>query len=82
MAKKMLEIIYGHSPVLGFIYLKYLKVCTTTYIITFQDKKFHVHQIILSERSEFFDAMFRSELFESKTNSLEIPDAEPKVTIG
>ena len=55
---------------------------TYYFIITFQDKKFHVHQIILSERSEFFDAMFRSELFESKTNSLEIPDAEPKVTIG
>ena len=47
--------------------------------MSLQDKRFHVHQRILSERSEFFDAMFRSELFETKNNSMEINDADPKV---
>jgi len=73
------DLIPNHLSMMRRLARKFTDKSTSDFIVKSQDKKFYVHQIILSERSEFFDAMFRSELFESKTNSLEIPDAEPKV---
>ena len=47
---------------------------TSDFIVHCQDKQFHVHQIILQEKSEYFAAIFHNECIEKRNKVLKIND--------
>lgn len=51
-------------------------------ILQVEDKQFHAHKAVLACRSKVFGAMFKHELKESQTNTVEIKDMEPATMIS
>ena len=52
---------------------------TSDFIVRCQDKQFHLHQITLQEKSEYFVAIFHNDCIEKRDKVLKINDFPPKV---
>ena len=52
---------------------------TSDFIVKCQDKQFHVHQLILRERSKYFEAILHNDCKEKRENMLIIDDFGPDV---
>jgi hypothetical protein len=52
---------------------------TSDFIVNCQDKVFYVHQSILRERSEYFEAILHNDCFEKRDKKLKINDFQPNV---
>ena len=52
---------------------------TSDFIVSCQDKQFHVHQITLQEQSEYFVAIFHNDCIEKRDKVLKIDDFPPEV---
>ena len=52
---------------------------TSDFTVKCQDKQFYVHQRILQERSEYFEAILHNDCIEKRNNMLKIDDFEPNV---
>ena len=52
---------------------------TSDFTVKCQDKQFYVHQRILRERSEYFEAIFHNDCIEKRNNMLKIDDFQPNV---
>ena len=58
---------------------KFKDLSTSDFIVHCQDKQFHVHQITLQEKSEYFGAIFHNDCIEKRDKILKINDFPPKV---
>ena len=52
---------------------------TSDFIVKCQDKNFYVHQRILQERSEYFEAILHNDCIEKRDKMLKIDDFKPNV---
>ena len=52
---------------------------SSDFIIECQDKKFYVHQMILKDQSEFFNAIIRNDSKENEEKKLIIEDFDPEI---
>ena len=52
---------------------------TSDFIVNCQDKVFYVHQSILRERSEYFEAILHNDCIEKRDKTLKINDFKPNV---
>ena len=52
---------------------------TSDFIVKCQDEVFHVHQFVLSTRSEYFSALLRNDCIENKKKELVLDDNDPKI---
>ena len=52
---------------------------TSDFIVNCQDKDFYVHQSILRERSEYFEAILHNDCIEKREKKLKINDFQPNV---
>ena len=52
---------------------------TSDFIVNCQDKVFYVHQSILRERSEYFEAILHNDCIEKRDKKLKINDFQPNV---
>ena len=58
---------------------KFNDTSSTDFIIECQNEKFHVHQMILKDQSEYFEAILRNNCKENDEKRMIIDDFEPKV---
>ena len=52
---------------------------TSDFTVKCQDKQFYVHQRILRERSEYFEAILHNDCIEKRNNMLKIDDFQPNM---
>ena len=58
---------------------KFNDTSSTDFIIECQNEKFHLHQMILNDQSEYFEAILRNNCKENDEKKMIIDDFEPKV---
>ena len=58
---------------------RFNELSTSDFTIHCQDKQFYVHQRILREKSEYFEALLRNDCIEKRDNKLKINDFPPKI---
>ena len=51
---------------------------SSDFIVECQNEKFHVHEMILKDQSEYFEAILRNDCLEKKEKKLRIDDFEPE----
>ena len=57
---------------------KFNNFSTSDFKVVCQDTVFHVHQMILEQKSEYFAALLRNDCLENQKKELKIEDFEPK----
>ena len=62
----------------NFMSRKFDDQSSSNFIIECQNKKFHVHEIVLKDQSEYFEAILRNDCLENKEKKLRIDDFEPE----
>ena len=63
----------------NFFASKFNEKSTSDFTVKCQDKLFYVHQVILREKSEYFDAILRNDCIEKRDKMLKIEDFPPKI---
>ena len=58
---------------------RFNKLSTSDFTVHCQDKQFYVHQRILREKSEYFEALLHNNCIEKRDKTLQINDFPPKI---
>jgi hypothetical protein len=63
----------------NFMSRKFNDQSTSDFIVECQNEKFYVHEMILKDQSEYFEAILRNDCLENKEKKLKIDDFEPEI---
>ena len=63
----------------NFMSRKFNDQSSSDFIVQCQNEKFYVHEMILKDQSEYFEAILRNNCLENNQKKLRIDDFEPKV---
>ena len=74
-----LSLVISHQERYNFISRKFNDPFSSDFIIECQNEKFYVHQMILKDQSEYFEAILRNNCKENDEKKMIIDDFEPKV---
>ena len=72
-------LVITESSMNNFFPRKFNDPSTSDFTVHCQDKQFHVHQITLQEKSEYFVAIFHNDCIEKRDKVLKIDDFPPEV---
>ena len=74
-----LSLVISHQERYNLISRKFNDPFSSDFIIECQNEKFYVHQMILKDQSEYFEAILRNDCKENDEKKMIIDDFEPKV---